>query len=120
MRGREEKIDEEDSALELEEQVGRLSGDLDLDSERRVRDDAVQPGGPGVPCLQGLPGDLRIGAVDAGELLSILLGPSCAGVGTVALDPIPGIPEEVSARLLGVGAGRFALRLARGRNGESA
>lgn len=70
------------------------------------------------PCLQHLPGDWRIRVVGPGELLSILLGPSCAGVEAVALDPIPGVPEEVSALLVCVGARRFAVHLARRRMGE--
>lgn len=58
-------------------------------------------------------GGRRIEAVDAGELLSILSGPSCRGVEVVMLDPIPDVPEEVSVGLVGEDARRFARHLAR-------
>ena len=45
----------------------------------------------------------------AGELVSILYGP-CAGVGSVALDPSPGIEAEMLG-LLRVGRGRFVDRI---------
>ena len=64
--------------------------------------------------------DWRVGAVDAGELLSILSGPSCAGVETVTLDPIPGVPDRMSDLLVGVGAGRFSWHLVRRLMGEVA
>ena len=79
------------------------------------REDAAESLG-----LLDLSGRWRIGTVGAGEFLAILLGPPCAGVETVALDPIPGISEEVSARLVGIGAGHFALHLARRRTEEVA
>lgn len=39
--------------------------------------------------LGGLGGDWRVRVTAAGELVSILFGP-CAGIGRVALDPLPG------------------------------
>lgn len=53
-------------------------------------------------------------------LLSALFGPYGAGVQTVTLDPIPGVSEAISARLVGVDVGRFTRQLARRRVGEPA
>ena len=55
----------------------------------------------------------------AGELVSVLLGP-CLDVEGVALDPLPGMLEEGTIGLVGVGRGRFLGRLmARGRERTS-
>lgn len=70
------------------------------------------PGGAG--------GGWRAEVADPAGLLSVLSGPSCAGVETVTLDPIPGISDGASARLVGVGVGRFAWQLVRRPTGEVA
>ena len=41
------------------------------------------------------------------ELLAVLLGPACAVTKRVLLDPIPGVADRVSSRLVGIGRERF-------------
>jgi hypothetical protein len=45
------------------------------------------------------------------ELLAVLLGPACAVTKRVLLDPIPGVADRVSSRLVGIGRERFVGRL---------
>lgn len=58
-------------------------------------------------------GGWRVEEVEAGGLFAALSSSPCAGVKTVALDPMPQIADGVSARLVGVNADRFARRLSR-------
>jgi hypothetical protein len=48
----------------------------------------------------------RVRVTTAGELISVLFGP-CAGVGWVALDPLPGRDAAASVGLVGLGRGAF-------------
>lgn len=47
----------------------------------------------------------------AGELIQILLGPSCAGIGFVALDPLPEIVSRRMVGLVSLSRERFVDRL---------
>ena len=53
----------------------------------------------------GAPDGWRVRVTTAGELISVLFGP-CAGVGWVALDPLPG-QDAASVGLVGLGRGAF-------------
>ncbi len=58
--------------------------------------------------LGGREGDgWRAREIGVGELVSVLDGPSCADVGSVALDPVPGMPEDGTVGLVEVGRERF-------------
>ena len=56
---------------------------------------------------------LRVRETSARELVSVLLGP-CSGVGWVALDPWPGIQDEMVIDLIGVSRWDFVDLLAGG------
>ena len=56
-------------------------------------------------------GGWAVREVGSRGLLAVLLGPACAGVEEVLLDPIPGVADAVSSSLVGVGRERFTGRL---------
>ncbi len=45
------------------------------------------------------------------ELFAVLLGPACAVTKRVLLEPIPGVADRVSSRLVGIGREQFVGRL---------
>ena len=53
----------------------------------------------------------KVREAGAEELLAVLLGPACAVTKRVLLDPIPGVADRVSSRLVGIGRERFVGRL---------